>query len=451
MECTRWFSRMRNFVQDLATDHYHVLFLFFAFASLTLCGALNNVVISLTCILLSLAGFFAKNIKINPITFSCLSILFLVGVCSSYLTSGYFFSGYAAMWLVFIPMYLILGCLSVDEQNSLYLLMIIWSGIVVGGSMLWYAIYSLSASPGRFDGLVQNPNAMGIFIVIAWFLSFKLDDKRVRFLEPILLTGLSMTLSMGSFLSLAVALLYLMIVYCREDGFKNAFLRICKIGARIVLCFYVGFLFYFSVNNSFPGWVVLLPLIVLVAMMFIWDMLLTFFEENKFVSIIVLCLAICLGVFAIYLRPSALATFTERLDMIQSGCHYLFKNPVLGIGQYHWRVFDRDDGGTYFNTWYIHNAFVHVGVEVGLIAMVCMLVIVVLCFMQFKKSHCMGWLAFVVHSLLDVGFFYSCIPVFVLLGHRTSTKHDIYLSNRLKNVIFVILLCFSLWYLRCVL
>ena len=66
---------------------------------------------------------------------------------------------------------------------------------------------------------------------------------------------------------------------------------------------------------------------------------------------------------AVTVRPSSLATFAERLEMMRNGMGYLAENPLLGVGPYQWRLLNLADGDKYFNTWHIHNVLIHVGVE----------------------------------------------------------------------------------------
>ena len=75
---------------------------------------------------------------------------------------------------------------------------------------------------------------------------------------------------------------------------------------------------------------------------------------------------------AVLVRPGSAAIFAERLEMMGSGLHYLFQSPLTGVGPYQWRMLDLYDGGKYFNTWHIHNQWIHVGVELGLPALFCL-------------------------------------------------------------------------------
>lgn len=95
----------------------------------------------------------------------------------------------------------------------------------------------------------------------------------------------------------------------------------------------------------------------------------------------------------------------------------LTANPLLGVGPYRWRFLDMYDGGTYYNTWHIHNVLLHVGVELGLAAMI-MLAAVAVRFLCKKKDPAVkaGFAAFFLHNMMDTGFFYLGITAMVLLA-----------------------------------
>ena len=73
------------------------------------------------------------------------------------------------------------------------------------------------------------------------------------------------------------------------------------------------------------------------------------------------------------------------------------------------------DGGKYFNTWHIHNQWIHVGAELGLPALSC-LAFAAAQFLRRPKTarQKAGFTAFLVHNLIDTSFFYLGITTPVL-------------------------------------
>ena len=100
-----------------------------------------------------------------------------------------------------------------------------------------------------------------------------------------------------------------------------------------------------------------------------------------------------------------------------SALTYLRENPLLGVGPYRWRGLDQADGGTFFNTWHIHNMFLHVGAELGLAAMCALLAAACRLWKTRKGPARAGFTAFLMHNLIDTSFFY---PVILLLELMTA-------------------------------
>ena len=136
--------------------------------------------------------------------------------------------------------------------------------------------------------------------------------------------------------------------------------------------------------------------------------------------------------------------------MMKSGLAYLPAHPLTGVGAYRWRFLDIADGGTYFNTWHIHNSLLHVGVEMGWIAMAA-LIFLVLHF--FRKDHSeaqtAAFTAFLVHNMMDTSFFYTGITSLVLLTATRPRDGGKPLSGRTTRLLFAgfaLLFAFLLFY-----
>lgn len=123
-------------------------------------------------------------------------------------------------------------------------------------------------------------------------------------------------------------------------------------------------------------------------------------------AMILSVLSLLFAVMLIIIRPSFTATFAERLDMMKNGVSYFKVNPIFGIGPSNWRQLNLYDSDMYFNVNHIHNAFIHVGAEQGLIAMA---MLVVLAFRCLIKNKCLyaraDWAAFIFHNMVDAAFF----------------------------------------------
>ena len=117
--------------------------------------------------------------------------------------------------------------------------------------------------------------------------------------------------------------------------------------------------------------------------------------------------------------------------MMKNGLGYIWVDPLLGVGANQWRVMNLYDSDIYYNTWHIHNMFINIGVELGLVAMAMLIVVAFRHFMKKGDDELKsGSAAFLFHNLMDVGFFYEAIPVLVLLTVSRPQKE----GKRVKAV-----------------
>ena len=141
---------------------------------------------------------------------------------------------------------------------------------------------------------------------------------------------------------------------------------------------------------------------------------------------------------AVLIRPSAVATFAERLEMMASGLHYLTADPLVGVGPFQWRLLDLHDGGKYFNTWHIHNVPLHVGVETGWIAMAALCLAGLRALDRRNPLRAMT-AAFLVHNLLDTSFFYLGVTALVLTAAGCAQEEGHTLGGGGTKVLFALL------------
>ena len=155
---------------------------------------------------------------------------------------------------------------------------------------------------------------------------------------------------------------------------------------------------------------------------------------------------------AVFVRPSALATFTERLEMMRNGLGYIARHPLTGVGPYRWRVLNLEDGDKYFNTYHIHNVLIHVWAELGVLAAGALAVIVLRCLRKrAEPAQRAGFAAFCLHNLMDTSFFYLGITGLTLLtagnprqGGRTLGAWTV----RAIFILFAALFAFNLYSAR---
>ena len=165
-----------------------------------------------------------------------------------------------------------------------------------------------------------------------------------------------------------------------------------------------------------------------------------------------ICLAgVCGAGILVFLRPNAAATFLERLAMIKNGLGYICESPFLGVGPYQWRWLNMLDTDPYFNTWHIHNVFVHVGVELGLPALAMLTVAMVrhLCKKE-DKAQRGAFFAVLAHNLMDTSFFYiATVPFMIMISAQDEGKTRLLGGAVVKCIFSVFSVLFAWNTLQC--
>ena len=355
-------------------EHYVLAVMLLAVAALTVGGVGAPEAVGVTGLILCAAGLSRGAAKVDLWVLIALAAYLVIGDISSYVTYGYLTGGYTATQSVLLVLYLLMACLDGEELRLFRRLSVLWAGCVAAQGLARFLGKALDGSAGRLGGMLGNPNALGIFLVMAWFgLKAWMPGEEetgllpavLRRLEPLLLTALALTLSMGSFVALAAGMAYLAVGWLRREGWRTAFARTCRMLAKAALGVGLGVLMYFTARRTGVPWLCLVELAYLLALMALW----------------------------------------ERLEMMRNGLGYVLVNPLLGVGPYQWRLLNLGDADPYFNTWHIHNIPIHIAVELGLPALAALVVLVVRVYRK-KGPNRAGFTALACHCLMDTGFFY---------------------------------------------
>ena len=491
---------------DCLIDHYIVACIFLALIILTQIGVGDMRTVSMLGLLLCVVGIAQPAAQVDLWILLPLIGFDLIGIASTVAAYGNITDGYGTFHALFPLLYLLTACLDKKDQCVLKQLCILWTGMVAAagiGQFLYRALWQDSAR--RMGGLLGNPNAMGIFLVVGWcvlqgFLPEweeqeeketdrgeqsgqkgrkerrRLEGQKERrgqkepkdwsvthgrllvYIEPMLLAALTLTLSMGSFIAMAAGIGVLLLGKRRRaqeravlagdgeqvqeravlasdgeqvpgravlagdgrraGGTSGIVLRYaCQLLAKAVLGIGTGMLLYLAAARSGLPMIGLLVLAYGVALVVCWPWVLRFLEAYPKTAAGLSALGILVAAAAVIVRPSAIATFTERLEMMQNGLHYLPQSPLLGVGPYKWRYLNLADSDRYFNTWHIHNLLLHAGVEFGWIAMGMLLMIGGRAFQKkTEPSAKAGFTAFCIHNMIDTSFFYLGITSLTLLA-----------------------------------
>ena len=413
---------------DGIMDRHAMICIFLALFILTWCGVGNAAIVCLLGLLLCAEGMIQPSAQADLWFLLPLAAYELANILSTLAAYGGIGGGYAATQAIFPVLYLLMACLSRRDLALLKEACAAWAGLTASASLLSYA-FTAAAHGGsaRSGGILGNPNAMGIFLVVGWFALLHADaqggpDRPRRTalllrLEPLLLAALALTLSMGSFAAMAAGVLWLAASQRRRAPPREALRYTCRLLARAALGMGSGVLLLLAASRTDAPWLALPVLACILALAACWPRFLRFLEDLPVMAGLLAAAGLLVAAAAVFLRPSSLATFAERLEMMASAAGYLAARPLTGVGPYRWRLLDLADGGTYFNTWHIHNALLHVGVELGLPAMA-LLAGTAARGLQKPRSapERAGFFAFFVHNLMDTSFFYTGVTALALLA-----------------------------------
>ena len=399
--------------------------LFLALFILTLLGVGNALAVGALGLALCVLGLGQEEARVDLGVFVPLVLYNLMSAISSFRTYGNLIDGFASTQVIFPLLYLLVACLEEKERLFLRRLCATWVGTAAVYGIGQFAWLAVTSGTRRLSGLMGNPNAMGIFLVVGWFALVGCIPRSgerpgwavcLRYLEPAVLIALSLTLSMGSFLSLAVGMAVLVRNETRHGSWRDVFRLTCRLLAKASLCMGLGVLAYLAASRTDVAWSCIPVLVYGGVIAAHWPRLEHFLEARPRMAAVLAAGGTLVAGAAVLVRPSSIATFAERLKMMKNGLGYLFREPLLGVGPYQWRLLNLYDGDTYFNTYHIHNVFLHVGVELGLVA-AAMLAVVAVRHWQKKKPAAQrgGFAAFFFHSMMDTGFFYLGITGLTLL------------------------------------
>lgn len=441
---------------DSLIDHYVAVSIILALFILSLIGAGDRITVGLLGLLLCAVGLAQSQPAradlwvLIPLLVYCLACM-----ASSFHVYGNVVDGYGALHGIFPVLCLLSACVERDGRRLLERGCLLWTGAAAAlgiGGFVFQAV--VQGRVGRMSGPLGNPNAMGIFLVLGWTLTADRSRGEDRtgpaFLEPLLLMAAAMTLSMGSFLAMAVGILVLVAEKRGHDPRGATIRYACQILAKASLGMGTGLLIYLAGARTGAPWTCLILLLYAGAVMASWGTFQRFLEAEPKMAALIAGVGALVALTAVAVRPSAAATFTERLEMMGSGLRYLTADPLFGVGPFQWRLLDLNDGGKYFNTWHIHNVPLHVGVEMGWLAMA-MLILAGLRALTRRQPPAERAMtaAFLFHNMIDTSFFYLGITALALTAAGGPREGARGLSGRGTKLIFALLAGLFAWSVYC--
>ena len=429
-------------------SRYISVTLFLAFFIFTFIGAGNFIIVSLVGLFLCAMGFVQSSVRADLWILVPLILYNGISLLSGYRTYGNTLDGYASTQSVFPVIYLLSSYLGDPDRRVLKRLCAAWVGVMAAIGIGQFVLAAFSGTATRLSGLMGNPNAMGAMLALGWFaLQSCLREENgpalerlLQGLEFITLAALALTLSVGAFGALGIGVLVMH--FCGRERFSSLLCRL----AEMIFAGGCGILLYIAGNATNWPWLCLILCGYILVGAWFRGPFRQELSDGKWAKRL-LCLAGVFGAGAVvFLRPNAAATFAERLAMIRNGLGYLGADPLLGVGPYQWRRLNLQDADTYFNTWHIHNVFVHVGVELGLIAMAMLIIAVIRYFRKREDPAQRGaFSAALVHNLMDTSFFYMATVPFLIMTAGDGGGKKYRLSGAAAKCIFGVFAALFAW------
>lgn len=444
-------------------DHSALLALAFALVVLSVVGVGDVVFAAAAGLLLCAIGLSQRSATVDLWVLIPLAAYVLLSFASALAASGDPFRGYGHLHALFPIIYVLMGCLTAAELVALRRLCALWAGVVALLALVEVAFQALAyGSIQRLAGLLVNPNALGIFLVMGWFCLMPetsaastsdgsgdpgganrpparapLLQRLLVPCEPLMLAALALTLSVGSFVAMIVGLGVYAALTWHRSGARTALGGLAVALAKLVLASGTGFLLYAAVARTGAAWLCAPVLLYLLALVCLWGRVATLLGARRKLAAALACTAAVAAVALLLLRPSSAATFTERIQMMRNALGYLFVDPLLGIGPFQWRFANQHDADLYFNTWHIHNVPLHIAVEFGFPALVALLAIVVRFYRKQRDPIKLGsFTAFLVHNLADTSFFYLGITALALMSDASPPLRGRALGTAPLRIIF---------------
>ena len=431
-------------------NRFVTLILFLTFFIFTFLGAGSFVVVTFIGLLLCMIGIIQGEVRTDIWVLMPLVIYNVISFVSSYMTYGNTLDGYASTQSVFPVIYLLMSYLGNKERVRLRVLCSFWVGIMAIIGIFQFTAAAFHGGMGRLSGIMGNPNAMGAMLVFGWFAvnscleNTPLDKDILNYClhatKYIILAALALTLSLGAIGSLGVGLI-VMCIYGRK-GCGEFIVQ----AVDIIFALGVGIMLYAAANYTYWPWVAVALCIYIFFSAVFESRMEIYFREHRYLKMTIFAFGFLGAALVILLRPNSFSTFAERIAMIRNGLSYITLSPLFGIGPYQWRRLNLYDGDMYFNTWHIHNIFVHVGVELGLPALTMLLITAVR--HALKREDCAQrgeFAAALTHNLMDTSFFYMATVPFLIMTSAKDESKTILMNKAAVKSFFAAFALIFLW------
>ena len=237
---------------DYLMSHNIMILLFLTLIVLSFSSIGDTAVAGMIGLALCMAGCVQGAVTVDLWVLVPMLIYDLFSLASSWSAYGTITKGFAGTQIIFTVIYLAMAYLDQREQKCLRRLCAGWIGCTAILGTLQFVRQAQAGTVYRLGGILGAPNAFGIFLVTGWFALLACEPEGfLEHIEPFVLTALALTLSMGSFVSMAVGIFAAFLYKKRKASWKETFGYLCCILARASVGVGIGILMYIAAGMYF--------------------------------------------------------------------------------------------------------------------------------------------------------------------------------------------------------
>lgn len=434
-------------------DNYLALCVALALVALSFLGIAGGAFTSMVGAILCLAIFSKRTMNLDLWIFIPLVIYTVLSGYANYRTLGTLTEGYFGAQAVYLALYLAIASMEKSEASIARKLCVAWAALVAAvGILMFVGSQFLGGLVLRLSWPMGNADSLGIFMVIAWFAMPMFEDdggfsRWLRRMEPLLLIALALTLTMTSFGALAIGAIAMLLYGKRSRSWGELGTYAAVTIARLVIGVGAGIALY-GISLQDPGsWLVGLAFLCIVALVVFWERVTQLLEQYLWVAGIFVLLAVVLAIGMFLIRANAFDRLIERMAMIQSGAVLFAEDPLFGAGAYGWFEY-KSEIGLFPTARLIHSTLMSTAAELGIFAVLALLVVAVRFFIKRRKPAQRGaFIAFLVQNLVDLGFFFTAVTGMLMVVAATPRSGGAILqgvvARAISGVLFVLYLALA--------
>lgn len=397
---------------------------------------------------LSILLFFHKTITVHLPTFLIYLTVFIL-YASSAVLHNFSLIEYSPVFqvLIYPIFFLLLSNIKPEEQKYLFA-GIVLCGIIVAfiGILSYVDVLKLPGmiSRNRLQGLLQYANASAILLSVS-LITLKYFTKQLQWSKPVMTVALQLTLSFGGILCYWISIFIYTLLQPKGKKLQSFITEILEFSIYGI----ITALIYISVNIF--NIKVLSIFIALLAC--ILGFIIIKFNIKipfcKITSVFSLFLGF-IGIASILMLrgKEALGTLLERIVHSIDGIKAVLSNPILGLGPGRWASEKVNWQSANYRAQIIHNSYVQIAVDAGILALILVLIIIVFWFKKTKKEvwNISAVCCLLLHGLLDMSFYFTSISLIsITLINANKKKEGCYFILHKKLIWFIALISTGLF------